>query len=76
MVRLISCSETAWVIRANVRAGGEHTSITLMTTKTGLLNGFEFSECNKSYIQKNKALLLQYLMPIVLRRQRHPRDQN
>ena len=44
MVRLMSRSnafpDTAWVICANVRAGGEHTSITLMTTKTGLFKGF------------------------------------
>ena len=42
MVRLISRSntfpDTAAVICANVRTGGEHTRITLTMTKTGLLN--------------------------------------
>jgi hypothetical protein len=41
IVRLIRRSnafpEAACVICANVRAGGEHTRITLMTTKTGLI---------------------------------------
>ena len=60
MVRLISRSnafpEAACVICANVRAGGEHTRITLMTTKTGLLDGL-VSEY-KRYIRNDKVLLL------------------
>ena len=76
IVRLIRRSnafpEAACVICANVRAGGEHTSITLTTTKTGL-NGLVRNIRKK---KKVKALLLEYRMPTILRRQRQPRDQN